>query len=264
MIEPAIRTHIDAKLAAVAAEHGVRIVYAAESGSRAWGFASPDSDYDVRFIYVHPRDWYVRLAEGRDVIEKGIDDRLIDLNGWDIRKALRLMLRSNPTFYEWLVSPIVYGDDGTFRPVAKALFEAHASRRAVAYHYWSIARGQWRSEIEREAAPRLKKYFYVVRPLLSLAWVARHATPPPMSIDALLAACPPPPGPAAAIADLLARKRATPEIGRDGRIAALDDWAQAALDALHPDRLALGNEPARDATEGADTLFRRMIGVGEA
>src|SRR5262245_8195410 len=102
MIDPAIRAAVEAKLATVADEHGVRILFSAESGSRAWGFGSPDSDYDVRFIYAHPRDWYVRLAEGRDVIEKGIDDRLIDLNGWDLRKALRLLLKSNPTLYEWL------------------------------------------------------------------------------------------------------------------------------------------------------------------
>ncbi|HEY7549300.1 MAG TPA: nucleotidyltransferase domain-containing protein, partial [Hyphomicrobiaceae bacterium] len=118
-----IRAHIAARLAAAASEEGVRILYAAESGSRAWGFPSPDSDYDVRFLYAHARDWYVGLAEARDVIERPLDEQRVDLAGWDIRKALRLLLRSNPALYEWLVSPIVYMDD-PLRVEMKALFEA--------------------------------------------------------------------------------------------------------------------------------------------
>jgi predicted nucleotidyltransferase len=166
-----IRTHIAAELAATASEEGVRVLYAAESGSRAWGFPSPDSDFDVRFLYAHEPDWYVSLWERRDVIERPLDEQRVDLAGWDIRKALRLLLRSNPALYEWLVSPFVYVD-GPLRAELKALFEAYASPRALAHHYWSIARGQWRAEIEGRSQVRLKKYFYVVRPLLSLAWVA--------------------------------------------------------------------------------------------
>ena len=93
MIAGEMRAYVAAKLGAVAAEEGVRVLYAAESGSRAWGFASPDSDHDVRFIYAHERDWYVSLWEDRDVVERGIDEKLVDLAGWDIRKALRLLLK---------------------------------------------------------------------------------------------------------------------------------------------------------------------------
>jgi predicted nucleotidyltransferase len=255
------RAHIAARLAAAASEEGVRILYAAESGSRAWGFPSPDSDYDVRFLYVHARDWYVSLAEARDVIERPLDQQRVDLAGWDIRKALRLLLRSNPALYEWLVSPIVYVDS-PLRAELKALFEAHASPHALAHHYWSIARGQRRAEIAGRTEVRLKKYLYVVRPLLSLAWVAERQTPPPMSIDGLLGQAALPPAPRRAIEALLREKRATPELGTRAPIADIDAWAAAELERLDPDRLALSGAPRRDMREGADRLYRRIIGLG--
>lgn len=261
MIDEAIRRHIQTTLANVAAEHGVRILYASESGSRAWGFGSPDSDYDVRFIYAHERDWYVSLDEPRDVIERPLDERLVDLAGWDVRKALRLMLRSNPAFYEWLVSPIVYADDASFRPEAARLFVEHASPKALAFHYWSIARGQWHREIGADAQVRLKKYFYVVRPLLSLGWVVAHGTPPPMMITALLQSVPVPGETRAAIDRLLEQKRSTPEIGRGERVAAIDSWALDRLSEWNPSALDIPDSPRKDARRAADELYRRIIGV---
>jgi uncharacterized protein len=260
MIAEVMHASVAAKLGAVAAEEGVRVLYAAESGSRAWGFASPDSDYDVRFIYAHERDWYVSLREERDVIERALDEKLVDLAGWDIRKALRLLLKSNPVLYEWLVSPIVYVD-GPLRAGLKALFEAHASPRALAHHYWSIARGQWRSEIASRAKVRPKKYFYVVRPLLSLAWVAERHSPPPMAIGDLLDRCTLPAGPRRAVEALLAEKRATPELGTRPPMAEIDTWVADELERLQPDSLALPGEPRRDMQADADRLYRRIIGV---
>lgn len=261
MIDAGIRAHIESWMADVAREERVRILYAAESGSRAWGFGSPDSDYDVRFIYVHERNWYVGLEDERDVIERPLDARLVDLAGWDVRKALRLLLRSNPALYEWLVSPIVYVDDGVLRPAIRQLFERHASQKALAYHYWSIARGQWRREIEGRTEVKLKKYFYVVRPLLSLAWVVEKGTPPPMQIGDLLATASMPSEVRSAIAALIGQKRETPEIGLGPRIAPLDDWASSQLSALSPDGLALSSQPARDGRAAADALYRRVIGM---
>jgi predicted nucleotidyltransferase len=260
MIPDDVRAHIEAGLAAAAAEEGVRVLYAAESGSRAWGFPSPDSDFDVRFLYVHPRAWYVSLAEERDVIERPLDERSVDLAGWDIRKALRLLLKSNPALYEWLVSPIVYVD-APLRAELKALFEAAASPRALAHHYWSIARGQWRSSIEGRNEVRPKKYFYVVRPLLSLAWAVRHRGPPPMSIGDLLDGSDIPPAPRRAVEALLAAKRATPELGTRPPIAEIDAWAVAELERLDPARLAWSDPPGRDMRAEADRLYRRIIGL---
>lgn len=258
------RAHVTATLEAVARKHGVRILYAAESGSRAWGFGSPDSDYDVRFIYAHPARWYLSLNEGRDVIERPLDDRLVDLAGWDVRKALRLLLKSNPALYEWFVSPVVYVDDGVFRLAAKTLFEAHASPPALAAHYWSIARGQWAREIDGRGAVKLKKYFYVVRPLLSLMAVVEQRRPPPMDIADLLAAVPLAEPVHSAVVELLAVKRNTPELGLAPRIAVLDAWAAEAIERFAPERLGLPSEPASDAArQSAERLYRATIGLGE-
>ena len=102
-----MRDIITAKLAEIEQHENVRIIYAVESGSRAWGFASPDSDYDVRFIYVHSKEFYLKLEKTRDVIEWQLDETL-DINGWDLQKTLRLLHKSNPTVFEWNQSPIVY------------------------------------------------------------------------------------------------------------------------------------------------------------
>lgn len=260
MIDPAIRDHVVTWLRQIEAEAGVRVLYAAESGSRAWGFASPDSDYDVRFIYAHPRDWYVTLNEARDVIERPLDAQLVDLAGWDVRKALRLLLKSNPALYEWLASPIAYLDDGRFRAAAEPLFARHASAVALAHHYHSIARGQWRSEIEGNDAVKLKKYFYVVRPLLSLQWVADFGSVPPMNMAELMQRSPMPGDVRRTIDELLRLKRETPELGRGSRNATIDAWALERLEALRPDRLELAPcEQTRSAAD-ADQLFRDTVG----
>jgi predicted nucleotidyltransferase len=263
MIDARMRSHVGTSLEAVAAEHGVRVLYAAESGSRAWGFASPDSDYDVRFIYVHQRDWYVSLRERRDVIERPLDEKLVDLSGWDIRKALRLLLRSNPVLYEWLVSPIVYAD-GPLRETLRGMFEAHAAPKALAHHYWSIAYGARKRGLEGRSEVKLKKYFYLVRPLLSLGWIAERASPPPMAIDALLREVPMPQAPRAAVEALLAEKRDTPEPGTRAPVAVIDDWAETEIVRLDPDKLGLSAQPRQDMREEADNLYRRVIGVVSA
>ena len=112
-VVPEVAAQIDVRLSAIEAEFGVRILYACESGSRGWGFASPDSDYDVRFIYVHPLAWYLQVHVQRDVIELPISDEL-DINGWELRKALGLLRKGNATLIEWLDSPIVYRADAVF------------------------------------------------------------------------------------------------------------------------------------------------------
>jgi uncharacterized protein len=253
------RTHIERVLATTANHHGVRILYAAESGSRAWGFGSPDSDYDVRFIYAHSQAWYLRLKDERDVIEAPLDAQLVDLAGWDVRKALRLMLRSNPAFYEWLCSPIVYSDAGEFRASAKSLFERHANRNAIARHYYSIATHQWKQEIDGRERVKLKKYLYIIRPLLSLQWVATHATPPPMAISDLLAASELPTAVRVAIDALIVRKRTTPELGSAARLVEIDNWAIAEFRRSDPAKLALPGALAGETELEADALFQRTI-----
>ena len=256
-IAPDVRTHIEARLADVEAEEGVRILLAIESGSRAWGFPSPDSDYDVRFIYQHDADWYLSLREERDVIERGIDEREIDLSGWDLRKALRLGLKWNPVLHEWLVSPVTYAADGPFRDEALALYRDFVDLRAIAHHYASQVKGQWRRNLAGDEV-KLKTYFYVVRPLLSLRWVLRHHSLPPMHMSALLKGSDLPGAVAGAIDRLIELKRSTPELGTGAKIPVIDTWIEQLVPELDPadaPRASTGPE----ARAAADTLFRRML-----
>lgn len=263
-IPPEIRRHILQGLHNVEAQHGVRVLFAAESGSRAWGFPSPDSDYDVRFVYAHPLEWYVRLAEGRDVIEAELDEREVDLAGWDIRKALRLLLKSNAALYEWARSPILYRDEGDVRQRIQELFDEAASRRTLCHHYSHTAQGQWQRAIAGRDAVKLKKYFYVVRPLLAFRWAERLGTPPPMTIDALIDAVPLPGDVGAAFAEVLARKSVTDESGLSPRVGVLDSWIEEELAGLG--RVAEMPEPTEAsrtaARDKADALFRRVVGFG--
>ncbi|HZO87930.1 MAG TPA: nucleotidyltransferase domain-containing protein [Chthonomonadaceae bacterium] len=158
---------IQATLEAIEVERGVRILYAVESGSRAWGFASVDSDYDVRFLYMRPLKDYLRIDPPRDVIELPITEAL-DVNGWDVFKALKLFRSSNPPLLEWLFSPIIYREQGALAASLRALARAHASPRRMTYHYLSMARNNYKLYIAGRSEVNAKKYLYVLRPLLCI------------------------------------------------------------------------------------------------
>jgi predicted nucleotidyltransferase len=179
----AVKEIILEKLKAIEHQFDVRILYACESGSRAWGFASPDSDYDVRFVYVHKADYYLSIDDLRDVIEVPIND-LLDINGWELRKALRLFRKSNAPLYEWLQSPIVYAADRTFVSEMKALMPTYFSPRAGMHHYISMAKGVFESELCGEMV-KLKRYFYALRPVLAAKWIADIKSVPPMEFKSL-------------------------------------------------------------------------------
>jgi predicted nucleotidyltransferase len=186
MIDSMIKDDIVHRLKHVEETEHVRILMAIESGSRAWGFASPNSDYDIRFIYVREPDWYlsVDLEDRRDVIEYPIVDD-IDLNGWDLRKALQLFWKSNPAFVEWIQSPITYIDEGSFRAqVLDLLPEVYSIEKGI-YHYRSMAKTNYRGYLKDERVP-LKKYFYVLRPLLAIRWLERFGTAAPIEFNTLL------------------------------------------------------------------------------
>ncbi|PWV64889.1 nucleotidyltransferase domain-containing protein [Plasticicumulans acidivorans] len=204
-IDPAVRRDIEARLAALEAQHGVRILFACESGSRGWGFASTDSDYDVRFVYVQPPAWYLRIEPGRDVIEEPIS-ALLDINGWELRKALRLLARGNTTLGEWLDSPVHYRADAAFITRLQAARAQVYRPQQAFHHYLHMARGNDRGYLHGTTV-RLKKYLYVLRPLLAAQWVLRHAGPPPMRFAALVEALIEDPALRTAIDALLARKR---------------------------------------------------------
>lgn len=171
------------KLQAIENENDVRILFACESGSRAWGFESPDSDYDVRFIYVRPKKEYLLLEDTRDVLEFPIND-MLDVNGWDLDKTLKLLHSSNPALYEWLASPVVYKTT----PIAdniRALISKNYSYKKMLYHYLHMAKGNFRTYLKEDMVVA-KKYLYVIRPLLAARWIIEKGSLPPMPFTELV------------------------------------------------------------------------------
>lgn len=177
-IEDRVKTSIYEELKKIEEKHQVHIIYACESGSRGWGFASPDSDYDVRFIYVHQLPWYLNVDAQRDVIELPIDDEL-DISGWELRKALQLFRRSNPTLFEWLNSPIVYREDECTTQKLRSLAANFYHTTKGQWHYLNMAKNNFRGYLKGEQI-RLKKYLYVLRPILAVQWINAGYGIPPM------------------------------------------------------------------------------------
>ncbi len=210
-VSDAMHQEIRARLDAIAAEEGVTILLAVESGSRAWGFHSPDSDYDVRFLYTRPPEWHYRLGKKRDVIERPINDEL-DISGWELSKALSLMLGSNAVVAEWLQSPIRYIDRP--EPVAALadLAGRALDRKSVTWHYLSLARRQLERLRDPEGKVRIKRYFYVIRPVLALRWMRLSGRAmPPMAMAELRTGCALDPAASEAIDRLTLRKMAAAE-----------------------------------------------------
>ncbi len=182
-----MRQTIEARLEAIAAEEDVRILLAVESGSRAWGFHSPDSDYDVRFVYARPKAWHYRLEKKRDVIEHPVD-AVLDISGWELAKALRLALGSNAVIAEWLQSPIVYRAEADAVEALRSFTARALDRKSVTWHYLSLLQRQQDRLLGPDGGVRIKRYFYVLRPALALRWMRLQDQPmPPMDMAALRA-----------------------------------------------------------------------------
>lgn len=173
------------KLREIEEKENVKVLLAVESGSRAWGFASPDSDFDVRFIYKRPKEKYLQLNEFRDVIELPVDDTW-DVNGWDLDKTLKLLFKSNPTLFEWINSPICYCRTDFCDRIAPLIQEYFSLKNSL-YHYLNTARRNIKTFLQGETV-RPKKYFYAIRPILACLWVLENKTPPPVLFDELTTA----------------------------------------------------------------------------
>ena len=252
--DPLVVAAIDARLAGVAAEHRVHVPWAVESGSRAWGFPSPDSDYDCRFLYVRSVADHLDPWPARDVVETPLD-AVLDVNGWDVLKAVRLAVGGNATPGEWLRSPLVYGGDERFRDELLDLLDAVADRDAMRRHYLHVGRDQWqRSGAAGGARVALKRVFYGLRPAAVLHWLATHdAATPPMNLGELLDQAPPPAAVRDEVDRLVAAKAVTREMG-DGVVpAVLRDWVEGQLAAAaEADRPSDGDAVARRRAEAAD------------
>lgn len=209
-------------LAKVEQDEGVAVLLAIESGSRAWGFASPDSDWDVRFLYARPTLWHLGLHDRRDVIERSLPDDL-DLSGWDMRKTLGLLLRGNCTIREWLASPIRYRSEPAFVDDLRRLADQVPGRRAALHHYRSLAEQVQARWLQRSPV-QLKKYLYAVRPALALRWLRVNGTGfPPMDVPTLRAGAPLSNAERDALDGLLCQKALASEIGSGDTLPALDD-----------------------------------------
>lgn len=208
----AMRAQITGLLRDIEEAEDVTILLAIESGSRAWGFHSPDSDYDVRFLYARPVDWHLSLAKKRDVIERPID-AVLDVSGWELGKALRLALGSNAVVAEWLQSPITYLEVPEARAALTDFSAEVLDRNGVSWHYLSLLRGQL-GRAKTGDGVHLKRYFYTLRPTLALRWMRlNRAAMPPMHMEALVAGSGLSDAERAALDDLTRRKMALKESG---------------------------------------------------
>lgn len=252
---------IDRRLDEIAATHGARILLAVESGSRAWGFPSPDSDYDCRFIYCRHRDAYLTPWPPRDVIETPLEGEL-DVNGWDLGKALKLLLKGNAVVVEWLTSPIVYRGDAGFRDDLLAFADATVERRMVAHHYLHLGERQRRTHFADTSAVPLKKLFYALRPAAALRWLRLHpaAAVAPMYFPTLMDECEPPADVAAIVADLTARKSQTRELGAAPLPESVGRFIDAEF-AAAPQAFAGDPTPLTDEKrKRAEAIFRTWAG----
>ena len=248
-----MRERILDELKKIEETENVKIVMAIESGSRAWGFASPDSDYDVRFIYVRARQDYLKLEGIRDVIEWRLDETL-DINGWDLKKALQLLYKSNPTVFEWCASPIIYFERKEFAWLKEVLPQYFSVKRNL-YHYLHMAEANYRTYLKGEEV-RVKKYFYVLRPLLAAKWVIDRKSPPPMLFVELMEA---------ELEDelrpevlrLLEMKKEMPEMGWASKIQNINDYIEKEL--VEMKAIANAMEENRVDWEKLNELFFRMV-----
>jgi predicted nucleotidyltransferase len=257
MIDEAMRQRIGPILDEIERREGVRILVAVESGSRAWRFASRDSDYDVRFIYVRPVEDYLSVETRRDVIELPVDGTL-DANGWDLRKALGLIAQSNAVVTEWLTSPVVYRRDEDSAALLLGLARTCAHLPALAYHYDRSARRAWAPGTD---PVRLKSYFYALRPALALDWIRSKAEPPPMDLPSLMGGGPLPDDLREDVAMLLLRKREATESETAERVPSLDAYLAVALSEMAPRPGIWDRAPAIRAVDGA---FRALLQTAQA
>ena len=180
-----MKTLILQRLKDIESRYDVKILLAVESGSRAWGFASKDSDYDVRFVYVHRKEWYLTLIEGRDVIEELDPDGVMDLAGWDIKKALLLMGKGNCAFAEWLNSPIVYYKDDKFLESMNSMKDEYFRKVSAVNHYYHMAMNHDKRYLEKRGC-EMKKFMYHIRGLLAAKYAAVYGTYPPVLFNDLV------------------------------------------------------------------------------
>jgi len=257
MIESSIRQQIQDELKLIEQKEQVRILFACESGSRAWGFPSRDSDYDVRFLYIRPVDWYLSIFDKRDVIERPISS-MLDINGWDIKKALNLFRKSNPPLLEWLQSPIIYYESYTIAEQIRSLSPLTFSPKSCLYHYLHMAKRNYRDYLQGEQV-KIKKYFYVLRPILACQWIERVGTMPPMEFGSLVRELIPGGGELdRAIQTLVERKTSGEELDLEPRIGPINSFLEQQIGHFEQSAREM-SDAAAERDQQLDDLFRAAL-----
>lgn len=223
-----MRTEIQNELTRLEQKHHIKILYAVESGSRAWGFASTNSDWDVRYIYIHDLDWYLKIDDKKDS-QGEILENDIDLAGWELKKALRLFRKSNPPMLEWLGSPIVYSENYTTAQQLRELAKQFFNPRSCLHHYLHMAESNYRAYLQSDLV-RTKKYFYVLRPVLACDWIMNTNTMPPTEFHKLVEAQVKDERINREIQDLLTRKMSGEELTEAPKIEVLNEYLNTKIE----------------------------------
>lgn len=251
---------IDAMLGRVVDQHRVFLPLAIESGSRAWGFASPDSDYDCRFVYVRRAVDHITPWASRDVIELPFEGDL-DVNGWDLRKALQLLLKGNAVIVEWLCSPVVYRGQAWFRDEFLAFAREAASREAVCRHYLHLGERQRRVYFGDGTNVPQKKIFYALRPAAALRWLRMHPAEAvaPMHFPTLMEECDPPGELRAEVAGLMERKAVTHELASAPLPPAVASFIDSEFELAREVFEGAGASASEEMTLRAEQFYRGVL-----
>ena len=244
------------KIKEIEAKENIRVLHVIESGSRAWGLASPDSDYDVRFIYVRDRNFYLSLRENKDFIDWELNE-VLDINGWDIKKVLQYFHKSNATLFEWSNSPVVYYTTDEWKKLYDEVAGKYFACKSSMYHYYGTANKNYH-EYLMEDMVKYKKYFYVLRPILACKWIEEKKCPPPVLFDELFDSVleedmkP-------VIADLLTKKVQMSESDKAPKIEKVNQYVEEKL--IYYKNLLEGMDDDRNPDwEPLEEVFKKVIG----
>jgi len=237
-------------------EKNIKILLACETGSRAWGFPSPDSDYDIRIIYVHKKDWYLSLTEEKDTIELMLENNEIDITGWDLRKSLRLLVKSNPPLLERVQSPIIYTCDEGFLKGINELAKNAYSRRATIHHYLSMAKKSYDLIVDKEEY-KLKKFFYALRASVATMWILEREEIPPIVFQQMLDGLNIREGLVSRIKQLIELKATLGETYLHKGEHELIEFMQVCLQRAERDSGIL--PVSKPSMEGLNSFFRKMV-----
>ncbi len=235
-------------------EH-IKILHVVESGSRAWGFASPDSDYDVRFVYVRNRDFYLSLRDTKDFIDWELNE-VLDINGWDVKKALRHFHKSNAALFEWSNSPVIYYTTEEWKKLYTNVAQKYFACKSALYHYYGTAHKNYHKYL-MDNMVKYKKYFYVLRPILACRWIEEKKCPPPVLFDELFSTVLED-NMKTAVEDLLAKKIKMSEADQAPKIEAVHQYIEEKL--VYYKAFAESMDDDRNPDwEPLENEFRRLV-----